>query len=220
MLKKHTFAIVTVILSLFLFSCSTLKTIEGNKKIDTQLVGIWGGEEKGQQVDGAFKKWRMTRVNDGIYSIEFFMQKGDYKQESVETGKWWVEDNLFYEYNNESRKTTIYKYKTVDKNSIDFTMTDSQLEFNNTNYTFTDKRIMEDKSPKEKGVTTDTAIKVNSVSEEYQYLKTHYPGAQFIKQALINQPNGNSFDKITFKTKDGVIKSLYFDITSFFGKGL
>lgn len=219
MIKTHYLKFFALTLSLFLFSCSSLKTIEGNKKIDTKLVGIWGGEEIDQQVEGVSKKWKMTRKDDGTFSLEFLVQMGDRKRESIETGNWWVEGDAFYEYHDVSGKTTIYKYNIIDKNSINFILTDTHLEFNADSYTFIDKRLTEDKTTTEKGLTLETAIKVNSVTEEYQYLKTNYPNSQFLGQALINQGKDKYYDKLTFKTKDGVTKSLYFDITSFFGKG-
>ncbi|KZE83797.1 hypothetical protein [Myroides marinus] len=219
MIKKHYLTLLTLTFSLFFFSCSTLKTVDGNKKIDTALVGIWGGEETDQQVEGVTKKWKMTRKDDGTFSLEFLVQMGDRKRESIETGNWWVEKDVFYEYHSVSGKTTTYKYKVLDKNSIDFKVLDAHFKFNADSYTFIDKRLTEEKTVKEQGLTVETAIKVNSVTEEYQYLKKHYPNSQFLGQALINSDRDKYYDKLTFKTKEGETKSLYFDITSFFGKG-
>lgn len=217
---KHYFSIIVLILATFFTSCSSLKTVDGNKKIDTQLVGTWGGEETDQQIEGFYKKWKMIRNGDGTFSIDFFAQKGDFIQEFVETGNWWVERDLFYEYHKGSKKTDIYKYKIIDKNNVQFILSDSEMKFNVDNYTFIDKRLpKDDKAAVTKGTTMETAIKVNSVTEEHEYLKKHYPNSKFIGQALINQGKYKYYDKLTFKTKEGETRSLYFDITSFFGKG-
>lgn len=215
MKTKHYIAVLTLAVTAFFTSCSSLKTVDENKKIDTQLIGTWGGEETNQQIEGFYKKWKMTRNGDGTFSISFFAQKGDFIQESLETGNWWVEGDIFYEYHNSSNKTDIYKYKIIDKNNVQFILSDSEMKFNVGNYTFIDKRL-----PKEtviKGTTIETAIKVNTVIEEHEYLKKHYPGSKFLNQSLINT-NKKHYDKLTFETKEGKNKSLYFDITSFFGK--
>lgn len=220
MKTKHYITVFALAMTAFFTSCSSLKNVGDNKKIDTQLVGTWGGEETDQQIEGFYKKWKMIRNGDGTFSIDFFAQKGDFIKEYVEKGNWWVEGDLFYEYHETSNKTDIYKYKVIDKNNVQFILSDSEMEFNVDNYTFIDKRLP--KRAKEaviKGTTIETAIKVNSVTEEYDYLKKHYPNSKFIGQALISQGEYKYYDKLTFKTKEGETLSLYFDITSFFGKG-
>jgi tetratricopeptide (TPR) repeat protein len=67
------------------------------------------------------------------------------------------------------------------------------------------------------GTTAETAIVVGSVSEEYQWLRKYYPGYQMIMQSLVSV-DGTPYDILNFKTADGVEMSVYFDISSFFGK--
>lgn len=68
------------------------------------------------------------------------------------------------------------------------------------------------------GSSFEKAIKVNSVPEEYQYLKKNCGGCQMKSQALV--PNKKKYyDILTVINKDGSEQQYYFDITSFFGKG-
>ncbi|MFT5821574.1 MAG: tetratricopeptide (TPR) repeat protein [Crocinitomix sp.] len=67
------------------------------------------------------------------------------------------------------------------------------------------------------GSSAETAIVVASVSEEYQWLRKYYPGYEMIMQSLVSE-NGKPYDILNFKTADGITKSVYFDISSFFGK--
>lgn len=220
MKKVHYFTLFTLMLSLFLTSCSNLKTIEGNKKIDTQLVGVWGGEEKDQQTEGVFKKWVMTRKSDGTFNLEFTFKKGENKKEFTETGNWWIEGNVFYEFHKTTGQTDTYKYTVLDKDLIKFTMLDTALEFNSESYTFIDRRLAKEvkTTAKEKGLTMETAIKVDNVKQEYAYLKANYPNHEFISQSLTNNGKGKSYDVLSIKTKEGKTIDIYFDISSFFGK--
>ena len=73
------------------------------------------------------------------------------------------------------------------------------------------------------GATTETAILVQASNEfegvdaEYGYIQDHYPGWQHAQQSLI-QDNGKIFDRIEIVGPDGIRKTLYFDITDWFGK--
>ena len=73
------------------------------------------------------------------------------------------------------------------------------------------------------GATTETAIVVQASNEfegvdaEYGYLQDHYPGWQHEQQSLI-QENGKVYDRIEIVGPDGIRKSIYFDITDWFGK--
>jgi len=55
------------------------------------------------------------------------------------------------------------------------------------------------------------------VGAEYQWLRDKYPGHIRIEQKLLSY-NGKPMDVVTIKTKEGEIKDIYFDISSFFGK--
>src|SRR5690606_16458524 len=109
-------------------------------KIDTRLVGIWEGKEDNQQVDGASKSWVMTRNEDGTFIIEFKATINGRVRSSTEKGKWWIENELFYEYHNNSGKTDIYKYQVLNKNQIKFSSTYLAVNFNSPSYEFIDNR--------------------------------------------------------------------------------
>ena len=68
------------------------------------------------------------------------------------------------------------------------------------------------------GMSFESAIVVNSVPEEYQYLRNRYPGYKFIMQSLINH-EGKYYDVLKIKTAEGEELEIHFDISSFFGKG-
>lgn len=73
------------------------------------------------------------------------------------------------------------------------------------------------------GATTETAIIVPATNEfegvdaEYGYIQDHYPGWQHMQQSLI-QTDSKIFDRIEIVGPDGIRKTLYFDITDWFGK--
>jgi|SRR5688572_15665038 hypothetical protein len=68
------------------------------------------------------------------------------------------------------------------------------------------------------GSTVEKAIPVKSVGAEYDWIKKTYPGSQVTQQALINKGKKH-YDLLTFTTSSGETKQVYFDISSFFGKG-
>lgn len=68
------------------------------------------------------------------------------------------------------------------------------------------------------GLSMEEAIVVNSIKEEYQWLREHYSGYQFQMQALLSE-GGKYYDRLTIKTTDGAVLEFYFDISNFFGKG-
>jgi tetratricopeptide (TPR) repeat protein len=62
-----------------------------------------------------------------------------------------------------------------------------------------------------------SAIKVESISEEYAYLREYFPGYKLIQQSLVFN-DGLPYDILEFKTKEGKNMEIYFDISKFFGK--
>jgi len=62
-------------------------------------------------------------------------------------------------------------------------------------------------------VATETA----GVAEEYKWLAQSYPGYSTIRKTQTTRDKKH-YDIITFRTRDGIEKNAYFDITSFFGK--
>jgi ABC-type glycerol-3-phosphate transport system substrate-binding protein len=55
------------------------------------------------------------------------------------------------------------------------------------------------------------------VQEEYKWLAENYPGYANIKQSQISRGNRH-YDIFKIRTKNGQLKEIYFDITSFYGK--
>lgn len=73
-----------------------------------------------------------------------------------------------------------------------------------------------DGSSFEKAVVIKGATEATGVKAEYAYLREHFPGYTMGKQALVNHEK-RVYDVLDFTTKDGA-KTVYFDITGFFGK--
>jgi hypothetical protein len=67
------------------------------------------------------------------------------------------------------------------------------------------------------GSSKEKAIIVKSISEEYAWIKTNYPGSRVTSQALLGSGK-NHYDLLKFVTSSGETKEAYFDINSFFGK--
>ncbi|MBK7128188.1 MAG: tetratricopeptide repeat protein [Crocinitomicaceae bacterium] len=67
------------------------------------------------------------------------------------------------------------------------------------------------------GMSFETAIMVNSIPEEYEYVRETYPGSTFMMQSLVFHEN-TPYDILHIKTEDGVELDIYFNIESFFGK--
>jgi hypothetical protein len=55
------------------------------------------------------------------------------------------------------------------------------------------------------------------VGAEYAWIRSHYPGAEMLGQALI-KCGEHPADRLTIQTKDGAQKELFFDISESFGK--
>jgi len=79
-------------------------------------------------------------------------------------------------------------------------------------------------SADEAGLTIETAVvledatnEFNGVSAEHAYTNGHYPGWKWKMQSLMN--NGNKqYDIIELVGPKGESKTIYFDITNWFGK--
>jgi hypothetical protein len=55
------------------------------------------------------------------------------------------------------------------------------------------------------------------VEEEYKWLAINYPGYSMIRKTHTSR-GGKHYDLVKIRTKNGQLKEIYFDITSFFGK--
>ena len=67
------------------------------------------------------------------------------------------------------------------------------------------------------GLTRETAIKVNSVQEEYKILPKLCPDCKLKSQGVGSQGNKH-YDSMTMIKPNGETVVYYFDITSFYGK--
>lgn len=67
------------------------------------------------------------------------------------------------------------------------------------------------------GLSFESAIVVNSVKAEYEWLAENYPGYTLQMQAL-SQHKKKPYDVLFILTVSGAEKSIYFDISKFFGK--
>ena len=73
------------------------------------------------------------------------------------------------------------------------------------------------------GTSFDNAIVIKvktesaGVAEEYRWLAETYPGYSTIRKTQASRENKH-YDIITFKTREGIEKNAYFDITSFYKK--
>ncbi len=58
---------------------------------------------------------------------------------------------------------------------------------------------------------------MDGIAQEYRWIEKHYPGYQRGSQSLLFNA-GRAYDLLEFKDADGKGHSVYFDITSFYGK--
>lgn len=71
---------------------------------------------------------------------------------------------------------------------------------------------------KKDGLSFETAIIVDSIMEEYQYVKSACPDCTKNSQALIYYKK-KPYDVLTFTNAKGEVIKYHFDISNFFGKG-
>lgn len=206
-----------IIVILGFTSCSTIKSLPNRKTIDKRLVGTWAGSEKDQQIEGVSKEWEMLRKEDGTFVLDFKAITPNETEEFTEKGTWWIEQNKFFEYHTDSNKTDTYKFEVLNKNEIKFEMLNTDVDFENPNYTFIDTRKTLTKKKVKDGSSIENAIKVKSVSGEYAYVRKNCEGCELLGQALLFK-NKKPYDKINVRTKAGKELSYYFDISSFYGK--
>ena len=69
----------------------------------------------------------------------------------------------------------------------------------------------------EQAVLVKAANEREGIKAEYRWLSEHYPGYKRQTQHL-RAANGRAYDQLDIVTADGQHHSVYFDITSFFGK--
>lgn len=218
-----------LLLLLLVNFCNAQENVIPPKKIklEKELVGIWVGSEKGNQVANIEKSWVMERKKDGTFTLHFTTKENDVTNTFVETGKCWTESGKFYEYHEDSQKTDIYTYEVLNENQIKFKMISSALEFNSTDaYEFIDTRDPEAKialdsakkdTIKADGLSIENAIKVKNIKEEYSYVHENCKDCKILGQSLLMNKN-KPYDCLHAEKPDGTKNSYYFDISSFFGK--
>ncbi len=67
------------------------------------------------------------------------------------------------------------------------------------------------------GMSFKTAVRVNSVEEEYQYIKRQCANCRIVKQTL-RFYKGKPYDVLDAHSQTDGDKTYYFDISSFYGK--
>jgi len=67
------------------------------------------------------------------------------------------------------------------------------------------------------GSSFKKAIIVNSIAEEYEYVKKVCPSCKMVSQSLVFE-NKKPYDILKFKKSNGKTVAYYFDISNFFGK--
>ena len=61
------------------------------------------------------------------------------------------------------------------------------------------------------------SVVVGSVRAEYLYIDRKFPGSA-IQSQMVTDNNGNPYDVVTIRTKEGAEQDLYFDISKFYRK--
>lgn len=217
-----------LLLLLLINFCNAQEKIEPPKKIklNKELVGIWVGSEKGNQMANVEKSWVMERKKDGTFTLHFTTKENDVTDTFVEEGKCWTENGKFYEYHENSQKTDIYTYEVLNENQIKFKMISSDINFNTTEaYEFIDTRktdamialdTAKEDAAKADGLSLKKAIKVKNIKEEYSYVLNTCKDCKILGQALLIE-NEKAYDCLEAEKPDGTKISYYFDISSFFG---
>jgi hypothetical protein len=67
------------------------------------------------------------------------------------------------------------------------------------------------------GSSPARAVPVNSVGEEYEWMRLHCAGLKLVKQSLC-ELDGKPFDVHTLRDANAAEREVYFDISSFYGK--
>jgi hypothetical protein len=120
-----------------------LSTVASGQSIDQRLVGSWSGSEANDQTQGMQKSWVMARTSTGSFTLDFRVTyDGQAPQQIIETGRWWIEDGLFYEYHDSSGLTDVYAYEILNKRQVRFSaQTLSPGNQDDDEYVFVDTKV-------------------------------------------------------------------------------
>ena len=67
------------------------------------------------------------------------------------------------------------------------------------------------------GSSAALAVSVGSVADEYAWLRRHHPGYQLLVQ-MLQTIEGKPYDVLEVRDAEGVKRTVYFDISRFYGK--
>ena len=148
MKKIKSLLVILTMISLVFTSCLATKTLTNGKQVDKQLVGIWQGSEKDQQVLGMDRKWKMNRKKNGTFSLHFTTIQDGKTNKFIEKGNWWVEGNIFFEFHKNSGQIDIYKFTILNEEQVKFEMIYTDIDFAKPNYSFIDTKISNSKKVK------------------------------------------------------------------------
>ena len=111
------------------------------EQVDQKLFGSWSGTETDNQRIGLTKNWIMHRFEDGNFVLLFTTVENGKVRNFSETGKWWVDGNIFYEYHNNSKKTDVYTYQVLNETHVKFKIKSSGMRDLNKEYEFIDTKL-------------------------------------------------------------------------------
>lgn len=121
-----------------------IKAKPNTNKIDKQLVGLWKGSEKDQQIAGLEKLWVMDRKEDGTFVLIFTTVQDCEVNQHIEKGQWWIENGEFHELHFVSGQTDTYTYKVLDSDHVKFSSKQQSMTMAADTYSFVDTKIDED----------------------------------------------------------------------------
>ncbi|SHL47696.1 hypothetical protein [Chryseobacterium polytrichastri] len=129
----------TLVLAFGIVDAQTAKP-QANK-IDKDLVGLWKGSEKDQQIRGMEKLWVMERKDNGTFMLLFTTVQDCKVNQHVEKGQWWIENGDFHELHFNSGQTDVYNYQITDSSHVKFRSKEQSMTMASDEYTFVDTRI-------------------------------------------------------------------------------
>ena len=75
-----------------------------------------------------------------------------------------------------------------------------------------------DGSSMEQAIVILASNSAEGIGAEKRWVTENHPSWKLTKQALVHGDNGLVYDKMSYITPEGETKTLYFNITDFFGK--
>lgn len=140
---KTNFLMTIVFTVLIVIGCktqSTVKSMDGD--VDARFVGVWTGSEKDHQVMGASKEWKISRKSDGTFKTDFVITyDGEKPVKHTESGRWWLKNGKYYEFNNYSQLTDTYTFEFLNPDQIKYKAYHLSVVYDNEEYEFTDIRV-------------------------------------------------------------------------------